>query len=200
MVGGDAEAFKRLEPIFETLAPGMGEVPRTPGRPADKGTAENGYLYCGEAGAGHFVKMIHNGIEYGLMQAYAEGFDILRGANNSEVKAGLSYELDLPEIAELWRRGSVVSSWLLDLSATALITSPNLKEYTGFVEDSGEGRWTIAAALEEGVPADVLSTALYTRFRSRQEHTFAEKMLSAMRKGFGGHVEQPAAVKVEKGL
>ena len=200
MVGGDAEAFKRIEPIFETLAPGMGDIPRTPGRPADKGTAEKGYLYCGEAGAGHFVKMIHNGIEYGLMQAYAEGFDILRGANNSEVKAGLSYALDLPEIAELWRRGSVVSSWLLDLSATALIASPSLKEYTGFVEDSGEGRWTIAAALEEGVPADVLSTALYTRFRSRQEHTFAEKMLSAMRKGFGGHVEQPPAVKVEKGL
>ena len=200
MVGGDPEAFKRLEPIFATLAPGMGDVPRTPGRPADKGTAENGYLYCGAAGAGHFVKMIHNGIEYGLMQAYAEGFDILRGANNSEVKDGLSYELDLPEIAELWRRGSVVSSWLLDLSTTALLTSPHLKEYTGFVEDSGEGRWTIAAALEEGVPADVLSTALYTRFRSRQEHTFAEKMLSAMRKGFGGHVEQPPAQKVEKGL
>lgn len=200
MVGGDDAAFKRLEPIFATLAPGMGDVSRTPGRPADKGTAEKGYLYCGGAGAGHFVKMIHNGIEYGLMQAYAEGFDILRGANNSELKAGLSYELDLPEIAELWRRGSVISSWLLDLSATALLTSPTLKEYTGFVEDSGEGRWTIQAALEEGVPADVLSTALYTRFRSRQEHTFAEKMLSAMRKGFGGHVEQPPAQKVEKGL
>ena len=178
----------------------MGDVGRTPGRPADKGTSEKGYLYCGEAGAGHFVKMVHNGIEYGLMQAYAEGFDILRGANNKELQAGLSYDLDLPEIAELWRRGSVVSSWLLDLSATALISSPKLQEYTGFVEDSGEGRWTIQAALEEGVPADVLSTALYTRFRSRQEHTFAEKMLSAMRKGFGGHVEQPPAQKVEKGL
>ena len=200
MVGGDAEAFQRLESIFATLAPGMGDVPRTPGRPADKGTAEKGYLYCGPAGSGHFVKMVHNGIEYGLMQAYAEGFDILRGANNKELKAGLSYDLDLPEIAELWRRGSVVSSWLLDLSATALVSSPKLQEYTGFVEDSGEGRWTIQAALEEGVPADVLSTALYTRFRSRQEHTFAEKMLSAMRKGFGGHVEQPPAQKVEKGL
>ena len=200
MVGGDAGAFNRLEPIFATLAPGMGDVGRTPGRPADKGTAEKGYLYCGPAGSGHFVKMVHNGIEYGLMQAYAEGFDILRGANNKELKEGLSYDLDLPEIAELWRRGSVVSSWLLDLSATALISSPKLQEYTGFVEDSGEGRWTIQAALEEGVPADVLSTALYTRFRSRQEHTFAEKMLSAMRKGFGGHVEQPAAQKVEKGL
>ena len=200
MVGGDADAFKRLEPIFATLAPGIGDIPRTPGREADKGTAEQGYLYCGAAGSGHFVKMVHNGIEYGLMQAYAEGFDILRGANNKELQAGLSYELDLPEIAELWRRGSVVSSWLLDLSATALNSSPKLQEYTGFVEDSGEGRWTIQAALEEGVPADVLSTALYTRFRSRQEHTFAEKMLSAMRKGFGGHVEQPPAQKVEKGL
>ena len=200
MVGGDAAAFQRLESIFATLAPGMGDIPRTPGRPADKGTAEKGYLYCGAAGSGHFVKMVHNGIEYGLMQAYAEGFDILRGANNKDLQQGLSYDLDLPEIAELWRRGSVVSSWLLDLSATALVASPKLQEYTGFVEDSGEGRWTIQAALEEGVPADVLSTALYTRFRSRQEHTFAEKMLSAMRKGFGGHVEQPPAQKVEKGL
>ena len=200
MIGGDADAAKRLEPIFSTLAPGMGDIPRTPNRPADQGTAEKGYLYCGGAGAGHFVKMVHNGIEYGLMQAYAEGFDIMRGANNQELKAGLSYNLDLPEIAELWRRGSVVSSWLLDLSAAALVQSPQLNEYSGFVEDSGEGRWTIQAALEEGVPADVLSTALYTRFRSRQEHTFAEKMLSAMRKGFGGHVEQPRANKVEKGL
>ena len=200
MVGGDADSAKRLEPIFLTLAPGIGEIPRTPGREANKGTAEQGYLYCGPSGAGHYVKMVHNGIEYGLMQAYAEGFDIMRGANNKELKAGLSYDLDLPEIAELWRRGSVVSSWLLDLSAIALVGSPQLTEYSGFVEDSGEGRWTIQAALEQGVPAEVLSAALYTRFRSRQEHTFAEKMLSAMRKGFGGHVERPTANKVEKGL
>jgi 6-phosphogluconate dehydrogenase len=200
MYGGDPEAAKRLEPIFSTLAPGIGEVPRTPGRPADHGTAEKGYLHCGPAGSGHFVKMVHNGIEYGLMQAYAEGFDIMRGANNKELRGGLNYELDLPEIAELWRRGSVVSSWLLDLSAQALVASPKLEEFSGFVEDSGEGRWTIQAALEEGVPADVLSTALFTRFRSRQEHTFAEKMLSAMRKGFGGHVERPHEGKVKKGL
>ena len=200
MIGGDQAAYQRLEPIFSTLAPGIGEIPRTPGRDANKGTAENGYLYCGGPGAGHFVKMVHNGIEYGLMQAYAEGFDIMRGANNTELKAGLSYNLDLPEIAELWRRGSVVSSWLLDLTAQALVSSPQLTEFSGFVEDSGEGRWTIQAALEEGVPADVLSTALYTRFRSRHQHTFAEKMLSAMRKGFGGHVERPPEQKVEKGL
>jgi 6-phosphogluconate dehydrogenase len=200
MIGGDAAAAKRLDPVFSTLAPGMGDIPRTPGRPEHSGTAEQGYLYCGEAGAGHFVKMVHNGIEYGLMQAYAEGFDVMRGANNKELQAGLSYELDLPEIAEVWRRGSVISSWLLDLSASALIASPKLDEYSGFVQDSGEGRWTIQAALEEGVPADVLTAALYTRFRSRQEHTFAEKMLSAMRKGFGGHVEIHPAQKVEKGL
>ena len=195
MVGGDQAAYQRLEPIFSTLAPGMGDVGRTPGRPENKGTAENGYLYCGPSGAGHFVKMIHNGIEYGIMQAYAEGFDIMRGANGKELPDGFRYNLDLPEISELWRRGSVVSSWLLDLSAQALVASPDLHEYTGFVEDSGEGRWTIHAALEEGVPAEVLSSALYTRFRSRQEHTFAEKMLSAMRKGFGGHVEQGPGTK-----
>jgi 6-phosphogluconate dehydrogenase len=200
MIGGDAEAAKRLDPIFSTLAPGIGDVPRTPGRPENSGTAEQGYLYCGEAGAGHFVKMVHNGIEYGLMQAYAEGFDVMRGANSKELQAGLSYDLNLPEIAEVWRRGSVVSSWLLDLSASALIESPKLEEYSGFVQDSGEGRWTIQAALEEGVPADVLTAALYTRFRSRQDHTFAEKMLSAMRKGFGGHVEIHPAQKVDKGL
>ncbi len=200
MIGGDAVAAKRLDPIFSTLAPGPGDIPRTPKRPENQGTAEQGYLYCGEAGAGHFVKMVHNGIEYGVMQAYAEGFDIMRGANNKELQAGLSYELDLPEIAEVWRRGSVISSWLLDLTAQALIQSPQLKEYSGFVQDSGEGRWTIQAALEEGVPADVLSAALYMRFRSREEHTFAEKMLSAMRKGFGGHVEIHPSQKVEKGL
>ena len=200
MIGGDEAAYRRLEPIFSSLAPGMGDVPRTPGRDPDKGTAENGYLHCGPAGAGHFVKMVHNGIEYGLMQAYAEGFDIMRGANSPELKAGLSYNFNLPEISELWRRGSVVSSWLLDLTAQALVSSPELQEYSGFVEDSGEGRWTIQAAIEEGVAADVLSSALYTRFRSRHEHTFAEKMLSAMRKGFGGHVERPPEQKVKKGL
>ncbi len=200
MYGGNDAPAKRLEPIFATLAPGIGDIPRTPQRDPDKGTAEKGYLHCGPPGSGHFVKMVHNGIEYGLMQAYAEGFDILRGANNKEVRAGLSYDLDLPEIAELWRRGSVVSSWLLDLTAQALIASPKLEEYSGRVEDSGEGRWTIQAALEEGVPADVLSTALFTRFRSRQTNTFADKMLSAMRKGFGGHVERPLETKVEKGL
>ena len=200
MYGGDPEAAKRLEPIFSTLAPGVGEVGPTPGRDMEKGTAQKGYLYCGGPGAGHFVKMVHNGIEYGLMQAYAEGFDIMRGANNPELKAGLTYDLNLPEIAELWRRGSVVSSWLLDLTATALYRSPHLNEFSGSVEDSGEGRWTIQAAIEEGVPADVLTSALFTRFRSRQEHTFAEKMLSAMRKGFGGHVERPVEQKVEKGL
>lgn len=199
MIGGDADAVKRLEPIFETLAPGVGDIPPTPGRDNSKSTAEKGYLYCGNSGAGHFVKMVHNGIEYGLMQAYAEGFDIMRGANNHELKGGLRYDLAMSEIAEVWRRGSVISSWLLDLSAAALAKSPSLDEYSGFVQDSGEGRWTIQAALEEGVPADVLSAALYTRFRSRQEHTFAEKMLSAMRKGFGGHVERPGE-KMQKGL
>ena len=192
MIGGDTEAFKRLEPIFSTLAPGIGDVGRTPGRPANQGTAENGYLHCGPSGAGHFVKMIHNGIEYGLMQAYAEGFDILRGAASKELPAEIQYDIPLPEVAELWRRGSVVGSWLLDLTAMALIESPELKNYTGFVHDSGEGRWTIEAALQEAVPAEVLTAALYTRFRSRQEHTFAEKMLSAMRQKFGGHIEQTA--------
>ncbi len=193
MMGGPEEAVTRLYPIFKTLAPGIGDIPRTPGRTAG-GTAEEGYLYCGPSGSGHFVKMIHNGIEYGVMQAYAEGFDILRGANSDHLPRGLSYNLNLADISELWRRGSVVSSWLLDLTAQALASDGELAGYTGFVEDSGEGRWTIAAALEEGVSAEVLSTALFTRFRSRIEHTFAEKVLSAMRKGFGGHVER----KVEK--
>ena len=190
MVGGDPAAFKRLEPIFATLAPGIGDTPRTPGRPPGQGTAENGYLYCGPSGAGHFVKMVQNGIEYGLMQAYAEGFDILRGATCTDLPADIQYQLPLPEIAELWRRGSVVGSWLLDLTAMALIESPELTNYTGFVHDSGEGRWTIEAALQEAVPAEVLTAALYTRFRSRQEHTFAEKLLSAMRQKFGGHIEE----------
>jgi 6-phosphogluconate dehydrogenase len=200
MIGGDQSAAQRLDPIFVTLAPGPGTIPKTPGREQMKSTAEQGYLYCGESGAGHFVKMIHNGIEYGLMQAYAEGFDILLGANSKNLPAGLSYDLNLADIAELWRRGSVISSWLLDLTATALANDGKLDSYSGFVEDSGEGRWTISAALEEGVSAEVLSTALYTRFRSRLEHTFAEKILSAMRKGFGGHVEPPPAVKMKQGL
>ncbi len=200
MIGGDQSTAERLDPIFATLAPGPGDLPKTTGREKMKSTAELGYLYCGASGAGHFVKMIHNGIEYGLMQAYAEGFDILRGANSDNLPAGLAYDLNLADIAELWRRGSVVSSWLLDLTAAALASDRQLEGYSGFVEDSGEGRWTIQAALEEGVSAEVLSVALYTRFRSRQEHTFAEKILSAMRKGFGGHVERPPAVKMKKGL
>jgi 6-phosphogluconate dehydrogenase len=199
MMGGPEETVTRLYPIFKTLAPGIGDIPRTPGRTAG-GTAEDGYLYCGPSGSGHFVKMIHNGIEYGVMQAYAEGFDILRGANSDHLPRGLSYNLNLADISELWRRGSVVSSWLLDLTAQALASDGELDGYTGFVEDSGEGRWTIAAALEEGVSAEVLSTALFTRFRSRLQHSFAEKVLSAMRKGFGGHVERPPVEKVNPGL
>jgi 6-phosphogluconate dehydrogenase len=188
MVGGDREAFERLEPIFRTLSPGRSAAPptreRTPG-----GSAEEGYLHCGPHGAGHFVKMIHNGIEYGLMQAYAEGFDILRGASGEGVAADLRYDLDLREIAELWRRGSVVTSWLLDLSAAALAQDPALERFTGAVDDSGEGRWTVNAAVEEAVAAPVLTSALYARFRSRQASTFGEKLLSAMRRQFGGHAE-----------
>ncbi|MBI2963871.1 MAG: decarboxylating 6-phosphogluconate dehydrogenase [Deltaproteobacteria bacterium] len=190
MIGGPRDAVERLEPIFRTLAPGRGDIPRTPGRESAGGSAEQGYLHCGPAGAGHFVKMVHNGIEYGLMQAYAEGFDILRGAGSKDLPEAMRYELNLADIAELWRRGSVVGSWLLDLTAMALAENPTLADYTGFVQDSGEGRWTIIAAIEEAVPAEVLSASLYTRFRSRQEHTFAEKVLSAMRQKFGGHVER----------
>ena len=190
MIGGPKEAFDRLDPIFRTLAPGLGDIPRTPGREKLGGTAELGYLYCGPSGAGHFVKMVHNGIEYGLMQAYAEGFDIFRNANSEQLPKEHRYDLNLPDIAEVWRRGSVISSWLLDLTSMALAENPALSEYTGFVQDSGEGRWTINAAIEEAVPAEVLSAALYTRFRSRQEHTFAEKVLSAMRQKFGGHIEK----------
>ncbi len=193
MIGGDRPSYERLEPIFRTLAPGRGEIEPSAGRAGRKSTAEEGYLYCGGAGAGHFVKMIHNGIEYGLMQAYAEGFDILKSAALERVPADQRYEFDLADVAELWRRGSVVTSWLLDLSAIAFAESPELSEYAGTVEDSGEGRWTVTTAIEEAVPVDVLSAALYARFRSRQEHTFAEKVLSAMRKKFGGHVEKPAA-------
>ncbi len=196
MIGGPAAAAQRLEPIFRTLAPGRGDIPRTPGWESVPGTAEEGFLHCGPPGAGHFVKMIHNGIEYGLMQAYAEGFDILRGAVSDGVPASYRYEIDLPAIAELWRRGSVVGSWLLDLTAMALREDPPLSGYSGFVQDSGEGRWTIQAAVEEGVSAEVLASALFTRFRSRQEHTFAEKVLSAMRMKFGGHTE-PTALRAE---
>ncbi|HEY6184632.1 MAG TPA: decarboxylating 6-phosphogluconate dehydrogenase [Terriglobales bacterium] len=189
MLGGPKDVVQQLDPIFKTLAPGRGDIPRTPGREKMQGTAEDGYIYCGPAGAGHFVKMVHNGIEYGLMQAYAEGFDIFRNATSKELPEEYRYDLNLADIAEVWRRGSVVASWLLDLTAMALAENPTLAEYSGFVQDSGEGRWTIQAAIDEAVPADVLSAALYVRFRSRQEHTFAEKMLSAMRQKFGGHVE-----------
>jgi 6-phosphogluconate dehydrogenase len=189
MIGGPREAVEHLDPIFKTLAPGIGNTPPTAGREKLSRSAEQGYLYCGPSGAGHFVKMVHNGIEYGLMQAYAEGFDIFRNAASKEVAEEHRYDLNLAEIAELWRRGSVVSSWLLDLTAMALTENPSLSNYSGFVQDSGEGRWTIMAAIEEAVPADVLTAALYTRFRSRQEHTFAEKLLSAMRQKFGGHTE-----------
>jgi 6-phosphogluconate dehydrogenase len=192
MIGGDRQAAESLDPIFKTLAPGRGEILPTPGRKSSKTTAEAGYIYCGPAGAGHFVKMVHNGIEYGLMQAYAEGLDILRNASSDRLPADQRFDLPLPEIAEAWRRGSVVASWLLDLTAAALIEDPVLERYTGHVEDSGEGRWTVVAALEEAVPADVISASLYARFRSRQQHTFAEKVLSAMRQKFGGHQERPA--------
>ncbi len=191
MIGGERESVEHLDPIFKTLAPGRGEIRRTPGRKGKDGTAEKGYLYCGLSGAGHFVKMVHNGIEYGLMQAYAEGFDILCNADSDKLPQDLRYELPLGEIAEVWRRGSVVGSWLLDLTAAALLENPTLSDFTGFVQDSGEGRWTIMAAIEEAVPAAVISASLYTRFRSRQEYTFAEKVLSAMRHKFGGHVELP---------
>jgi 6-phosphogluconate dehydrogenase len=190
MIGGEREVVERLDPIFRTLGPGVGTVPRTPGREEVSSTAEHGYLYCGPSGAGHFVKMIHNGIEYGLMQSYAEGFDIFRNASSKDLDADLRYDLNIADIAEVWRRGSVVASWLLDLTAQALVENPTLSNYTGIVADSGEGRWTIMAAIEEGVPADVLSASLYVRFRSRQNHTFAEKVLSAMRQKFGGHVER----------
>jgi 6-phosphogluconate dehydrogenase len=197
MIGGPKEAVQRLDPIFKTLAPGKGDIPRTPGREKLGGTAENGYIHCGPSGAGHFVKMVHNGIEYGIMQAYAEGFDIFKNATSKDLPADMRYDLNLPDIAEVWRRGSVISSWLLDLTAMALTENPTLSEYEGYVEDSGEGRWTIQAAIEEAVPVDVLSAALFVRFRSRQQHTFAEKMLSAMRQKFGGHIEQ-GADKVKK--
>ncbi len=195
MIGGPNEAVHRLDPIFMTLAPGRGDIPRTPGREKLGGSAEEGYIHCGPSGSGHFVKMVHNGIEYGIMQAYAEGFDIFRNATSKELSEDIRYDLNLPDIAEVWRRGSVVSSWLLDLTAMALTENPTLSEYEGYVQDSGEGRWTIQAAIEEAVPADVLTAALYVRFRSRQQHSFAEKMLSAMRQKFGGHVEADPSQK-----
>jgi 6-phosphogluconate dehydrogenase len=189
MIGGAKAVVDRLDPVFKALAPGLGNVPRTPGRDGRDPRVEHGYLHCGPSGAGHFVKMIHNGIEYGLMQAFAEGFDILKNANTQPLPDDARFDFDLADISEVWRRGSVISSWLLDLTASALASDPKLAGFEGVVEDSGEGRWTVMAAIEEAVPADVLSAALYTRFRSRRDHTFAEKILSAMRKGFGAHIE-----------
>ncbi|HXU99756.1 MAG TPA: decarboxylating 6-phosphogluconate dehydrogenase [Caulobacteraceae bacterium] len=194
MIGGDKAVVNRLDPIFAALAPGLGEVPRTKRAAGADPRAEQGYIHAGPVGAGHFVKMVHNGIEYGLMQAYAEGFDILKGKAGSESGAE-RYDLNLTDISEVWRRGSVISSWLLDLTAQALADNPALDEFTGVVADSGEGRWTIDAAIEEAVPADVLTAALFARFRSRQVHTFGERLLSAMRHGFGGHEEEKAAAK-----
>jgi 6-phosphogluconate dehydrogenase len=189
MIGGDQSAATHLDPIFKSLAPGIGTIPRTPGREGKVSTAQEGYLYTGPAGSGHFVKMVHNGIEYGLMQAYAEGMDVLKGVGQESIPAERRYQLDLADITELWRRGSGVSSWLLDLTAISLAEDPELTSYSGHVQDSGEGRWTINAAIEEAVPVPVLSAALFARFRSRQGSTFADKMLSAMRKQFGGHQE-----------
>ncbi len=197
MIGGAKTAVDRLDPIFASLAPGIGDIPRTAGRDNSDantdGRAERGYIHAGPVGSGRFVKMVHNGIEYGLMQAYAEGFDIMRNKTSEALPEDERFDLNLTDIAEVWRRGSVISSWLLDLSATALAGDPKLAGFSGYVEDTGEGRWTLEAAIEEAVPVDVLATALFTRFRSRQEHTFAERMLSAMRFGFGGHKEPGAA-------
>jgi 6-phosphogluconate dehydrogenase len=189
MIGGDKAVVDRLDPIFASLAPGIGDIPRTEGREGRDGRIEQGYIHAGPVGAGHFVKMIHNGIEYGLMQAYAEGFDILRNANIDALPAEHRFDLDIADIAEVWRRGSVIPSWLLDLTASALAKNPTLESYSGYVDDSGEGRWTVNAAIDEAVPAEVLTAALFARFRSRKQHTFAEKILSAMRDGFGGHKE-----------
>ena len=193
MIGAEEAAFNRLEPIFKTLAPGIGTIERTPGRDKVPGTAEQGYLRTGPPGSGHFVKMVHNGIEYGLMQAYGEGLDVLVHKNSEALPENERFDLNVSDIVELWRRGSVVGSWLLDLTAMALVENPDLSNFTGSVEDSGEGRWTINAAIEEAVAVEVLATALFTRFRSRREHTFTEKVLSAMRFKFGGHVESGSA-------
>jgi len=205
MIGGEPEVVKRLDPIFATLAPGIGDIARTPGREKKTGTSEQGYLHCGPNGAGHFTKMVHNGIEYGVMAAYAEGMAVLKAANigkkSGKVDAETTplrdpehyqYDLDLADISEVWRRGSVIASWLLDLQASALIQDPTLSKFAGRVSDSGEGRWTIKAAIDEGVPAHVLSSALYERFASRGEADFADRLLSAMRYEFGGHIEKPA--------
>jgi 6-phosphogluconate dehydrogenase len=189
MIGGDEETVRRLDPIFDALAPGLGNILRTPGRETRDDRAERGYIHAGPVGAGHFVKMIHNGIEYGLMQAYAEGFDILKGKASLALPEDERFTIDLPDVAEVWRRGSVISSWLLDLSAAALAKDPDLAGFTGNVSDSGEGRWTIEAAMEEAIPAHVMSAALYARYRSRMKSTFGDQLLSAMRFGFGGHVE-----------
>jgi 6-phosphogluconate dehydrogenase len=204
MIGGNRDAIEHLDPIFQTIAPGVAGAARTPGRDGEPTTAEHGYLHCGPPGAGHFVKMVHNGIEYGLMAAYAEGFNVLRHANigNSEAQADAEtaplrdpeyyqYDFDIPQVAELWRRGTVIASWLLDLTASALNQSPRLDEFSGRVSDSGEGRWTVLAAVDEGVPANILSAALYGRFSSRREGDYGDKLISAMRKQFGGHVERP---------
>jgi 6-phosphogluconate dehydrogenase len=206
MIGGEPDVVKRLDPIFATLAPGRGNIPRTPGREKLNGTAEQGYLHCGANGAGHFVKMVHNGIEYGIMAAYAEGLGILKSANIGKERGqadaettplrdpeDYQYNLNLADVTEVWRRGSVISSWLLDLTASALIADPQLARFAGRVSDSGEGRWTIKAAIDEGVPVPVLTTALYERFASRGEADYQDKLLSAMRFGFGGHLEQPVA-------
>ena len=206
MIGGETEVVQHLDPIFSTLAPGIGDIPRTPGREKHDGTAEQGYLHCGPNGAGHFVKMVHNGIEYGIMAAYAEGLSVLHSANvgkreQSKVDAETTplrdpehyqYDLDLKNVAEVWRRGSVIASWLLDLTATALVQDPGLSKFAGRVSDSGEGRWTIKAAIDEAVPTPVLTASLYERFSSRGEADYADKLLSAMRFGFGGHLEKPA--------
>jgi 6-phosphogluconate dehydrogenase len=192
MIGGEAAVVERLDPLFAALSPGRGDIPATLGRKGRDPRPEQGYLHAGPSGAGHFVKMIHNGIEYGMMQAMAEGFDILRNAGSVELPAELRLDIDVADVAEVWRRGSVITSWLLDLTAAALADDPTLAGYSGHVEDSGEGRWTVQTAVEEAVPAEVLTAALYARFRSRRDHTFAEKVLSAMRKGFGGHLEPKA--------
>ncbi len=189
MIGGEKDVVDRLDPIFKTLAPGLGTIERTKGREGRDPRAELGYIHAGPNGAGHFVKMVHNGIEYGLMQAYAEGFDILQGRAHESLPDGERYDLKLPDVAEVWRRGSVISSWLLDLTAIALAKSPTLEEFKGAVDDSGEGRWTVEAAIEEAVPANVIAASLFARFRSRIDHNFGEKILSAMRNEFGGHVE-----------
>jgi len=192
MIGAEPDIFRHLEPIFQTLAPGQGDIEPSRGR-APGGTAEQGYLHCGPAGAGHFVKMIHNGIEYGMMQAFAEGFELMQQAAEATVPEELRYNINTADVAELWRRGSVVSSWLLDLTAIALAEQPDLAGFEGKVQDSGEGRWTVQTAIERAVPAPVLTASLYTRFRSRQEASFGEKLLSAMRYQFGGHTEKPKA-------